>query len=117
MDEHENAIVTAAFRLAATRAWGEVKLADIAAEAELSLADLAGWSSLSSAAGMGQAVETQQRQAATERGTRAPTGPGNVGRHSRSHRRALGGGRRRRPSNHARFDYGPKKSGGRGRPP
>ena len=42
MDEHENAIVTAAFRLAATRAWGEVQLADIAAEAELSLADLAG---------------------------------------------------------------------------
>jgi len=42
MDERENAIVTAAFRLAATRAWSEVKLADIAAEAELSLADLAG---------------------------------------------------------------------------
>ncbi len=42
MEERENAIVSAAFRLAATRPWSEVKLADVAAEAGLSLADLAG---------------------------------------------------------------------------
>ncbi len=42
MDERETAIVAAAFKLAATRAWSEVKLADIAAEAGLSLADIAG---------------------------------------------------------------------------
>lgn len=42
MEERENAIVSATFRLAATRPWNEVKLADIAAEAEMSLADLAG---------------------------------------------------------------------------
>jgi len=42
MDERETTIVTAAFRLAASRAWSEVKLADIAAEAGLSLADIAG---------------------------------------------------------------------------
>ena len=42
MDERETAIVTAAFRLAATRAWSEVKLADVAAESGLSLADMAG---------------------------------------------------------------------------
>ena len=42
MDEPETTIVTAAFRLAATRAWNEVKLADIAAESGLSLADIAG---------------------------------------------------------------------------
>jgi len=42
MDERETAIVTAAFRLAATRAWSGVKLADIAAESGLSLADIAG---------------------------------------------------------------------------
>lgn len=42
MDERETTIVTAAFRLAASRPWSEVKLTDIAAEAELSLADIAG---------------------------------------------------------------------------
>ncbi len=42
MDTRETAIVNAAFQLAATRAWSEVKLADVAAEAELTLADLAG---------------------------------------------------------------------------
>ncbi len=42
MEERENVIVSATFRLAATRPWNEVKLADIAAEADMSLADLAG---------------------------------------------------------------------------
>ena len=42
MDERESKIVTAAFRLAASRPWIEVKLTDIAAEAGLSLADIAG---------------------------------------------------------------------------
>lgn len=42
MEERQNAIVSATFRLAATRPWSEVKLADIAAEADMSLADLAG---------------------------------------------------------------------------
>ncbi len=42
MEERGNAIVSAAFRLAATRPWSEVKLSDVAAEADMSLADLAG---------------------------------------------------------------------------
>ena len=42
MDERESKIVTAAFRLAESRPWSEVRLTDIAAEAGLSLADIAG---------------------------------------------------------------------------
>jgi ubiquinone biosynthesis protein COQ9 len=41
-EKHEAAIVDAAFQMAATRAWNEVKLADIAAEAEMPLSELAG---------------------------------------------------------------------------
>jgi hypothetical protein len=41
-EKHENAIVAAAFKLAATRPWTDVKLADIAAEAGMPLCDMAG---------------------------------------------------------------------------
>jgi len=41
-EKHEAAIVNAAFQMAATRAWNEVKLADIAAEAEMPLSELVG---------------------------------------------------------------------------
>jgi hypothetical protein len=40
-EEHENALIDAALRLAARRRWRDVRLGDIAAEAGIDLADLA----------------------------------------------------------------------------